>query len=178
MKITFLSHSITYDNEAGRASGWNDVKLSPEGIKRVKDWADQFDLSSIDMVYASDLQRAYKTASLAFPGLTSQKLLMDWRLRECDYGDLTLQPKSSVVDPQRTKYIHEPFPNRESYDQAMTRMKSFIEDLKTKPYGHVVIIGSRATHYGLDVHINGKTIEDCLSHKFVWQPGWAYTLKP
>lgn len=176
MKITFLAHSITYDNEAELASGWNDVELSPEGIRRIPLWAVNFDLSKIDRVYTSDLQRAYKTAQIAFPEITSEKLLHDWRLRECDYGEMTRKSKPDVVDPARVDHIHEPFPGGESYDQAMERMGSFVDDLRGKPFKHVLIIGSRATHYGLDIHINGATIEDCLAHKFTWQPGWEFEL--
>ena len=174
MKITYLTHSITYDNEADLASGWNDVELSPEGIKRIKDYASDFKLDDIDAVFVSDLQRAITTAKLIFPSITTRKLFIDWRLRECDYGDYTQKPKSTVVDPMRINHINTPFPNGESYAVAMERMKSFIDDIKKKPYKHVIVIGSRATHYGLDIFIDGKTIEDCLSHKFTWQPGWVY----
>ena len=31
VKITFVSHSTTLDNEAKRASGWNDIPLSELG---------------------------------------------------------------------------------------------------------------------------------------------------
>lgn len=173
MRITFLAHSITFDNEDNLASGWNDAELSPEGEKRIADWAKNFDLDAIDVVFTSDVQRAYRTAKIAFPDITTQKLLMDWRLRECDYGDMTRQPKS-VVDPLRMQYVNEPFPGGESYQQTLARMKSFIDDLKGKPYKHVLVIGSRATHYGFDVHLEGKTIQECLSTKFAWQPGWEY----
>ncbi|RTK93281.1 histidine phosphatase family protein [Candidatus Saccharibacteria bacterium] len=176
MKITFLTHSITFDNEADLASGWNDIELSPEGIKRIEAWAKDINLSDIDAVYASDLQRAYKTAQIAFPEITTRKLFLDWRLRECDYGDLTQHPKSTEVDPARAQHIDNPFPNGESYTQAMARMESFVNDLRKLPHKHVLVIGSRATHYGLDVHIDGKSIEECLAHKFVWQPGWTFEL--
>jgi alpha-ribazole phosphatase/probable phosphoglycerate mutase len=176
MKITFLAHSITYDNEAELASGWNDVELSPEGESRIANWAKEFDIEAIDAVFTADLQRAYHTARIAFPDITPKKLFIDWRLRECDYGELTQMPKRTVVDPARKEHITIPFPSGESYQQTLDRMKSFLDDLKSKPYSHVLIIGSRATHYGLDVHIDGKTIEECLSHTFVWQAGWEYEL--
>jgi hypothetical protein len=58
----------------------------------------------------------------------------------------------------------------------MERMRSFIDDLGKMSFQKVIIIGSRATHYGLDVWINGQTLEDCLKHTFKWQPGWEYEL--
>lgn len=175
MKIIFEPHSITTDNEANVASGWNDVELSAEGIKRAKERSGRFDITSVDAIFVSDLQRAINSAKLALPDIEPKKLFIDWRLRECDYGDLELIAKDKL-DQEKIKYIDEPFPNGESYRQAMERMKSFLEDLKKMPFQTVLVIGSRATHYGLDVWIDGKTIEDCLKTKFAWQPDWQYEL--
>lgn len=175
MKIIFEPHATTLDNEGNRASGWNNVELSELGIQQAKQMGARYNLEDINAVFVSDLQRAYKTARLAFQDIDTKKLFLDWRLRECNYGDLELGPKNKV-DIERLKYIDSPFPNGESYRQAMERMKSFIEDLKKSDYKTVLVIGSRATHYGFDVWVDGKTIEYCLNQKFTWQPGWQYEL--
>ncbi len=178
MIIVFESHSTTIDNEAGVASGWNDVTLSPKGEEQARELGGRYKLDDFDAVYCADLQRAYKTAQLAFPNITSKRLFLDWRLRECDYGDLTLAA-SEILDADKVRRVDTPFPNGESYAQAMTRMKSFIDDLKTHPkYNKILIIGSRATHYGLDVWLDGRKIEDLLVKKMIWQPGWTYELLP
>jgi hypothetical protein len=59
----------------------------------------------------------------------------------------------------------------------MKRMKSFIDDLKAMPFTRVMVIGSRATHYGFDHWILGKSIEELVTTPLVWQPGWKYELK-
>lgn len=175
MLIIFEAHATTLDNEAGLASGWNDVALSKKGEQQAKELGVRYRLEDLDAVFCADLQRSYKTAQLAFPGISSKKLFVDWRLRECDYGDMTLSPKGAL-DQDKVKRISEPFPNGESYSQTLERMKSFIDDLRGKGYKKVLIIGSRATHYGLDRYINGKSLEELLSTEFARQPGWHYDL--
>jgi 2,3-bisphosphoglycerate-dependent phosphoglycerate mutase len=175
MLIIFEAHATTIDNEAEVASGWNDVALSKKGEEQARELGKRYDLEDLDAVYCADLQRAYRTAKLAFPKIDPKKLFLDWRLRECDYGNLTLEP-SKKLDADKLNRINEPFPGGESYNGAMRRMKSFIDDLERSGFKKVLIVGSRATQYGLDHWIDGKKLEDLLSHKMVWQPGWQYKL--
>lgn len=81
----------------------------------------------------------------------------------------------SISDEQKVDRITTSFPNGESYTQCMNRMKEFLGWLKKNFDGKtVMIIGHRATQYGLEHHINGKTIEICVTEPWSWQPGWTY----
>lgn len=174
IRILFESHSTTIDNEAHRSSGWNDIELSELGLKQCRELGERYKNEDVDVVYASDLQRAYKTAEIAFGDRTP--VIQDERLRECDYGDLTQHP-SAEVDAQKPLRIHEPFPNGESYDQTAERMKSFLEDLMSTQDGKiVVVIGSRATQYGLERWIRGVPLETSISTQWSYHPGWEYDL--
>jgi broad specificity phosphatase PhoE len=69
-----------------------------------------------------------------------------------------------------------PFPHGESYEDAMVRVHDFYNELKEKYSDKtILVVGHRATQYGLDT-LTGKTLEDCLSTPFKWQPFWEYTL--
>jgi alpha-ribazole phosphatase/probable phosphoglycerate mutase len=175
MKIWFEPHGTTPDNEAKKASGWNDVDLSETGLRNAQELIERSKSRSIEAIFCSDLQRAVKTA---IP--TSNELHIpvypDQRLRECDYGDFTGKP-GELIESERPKRISEPFPNGESYQQAIERIAESLKWIKTFDYQTVMIIGHRATHYGLDYVIEGKSLEDCVSQHFVWQPGWEYELK-
>ncbi len=71
--------------------------------------------------------------------------------------------------------IKEPFLNGESYEQAIKRTHDFYQELKEKyPDKIVLVVGHRATQYGLDMLYGGKTIEECLKAPFQWQPYWEY----
>ncbi|MBI2009413.1 histidine phosphatase family protein [Candidatus Saccharibacteria bacterium] len=176
IKIVFEPHATTVDNEAKRASGWNDVELSELGIQQAKELGERRKLDDFDAVFCSDLQRAYKTATIAFDD-NPLKIFMDWRLRECNYGDFTGKP-SSFIEVERPRRITEPFPSGESYEQTAERMWSFLGDLSQKWQGRkVLLIGHRATHYALDHWINEMPLDEAVVQKFVWQPGWEYELE-
>lgn len=177
IKIWFEPHSITVDNEAKLASGWNDVDLSAEGIKRLNSqWPPRYQERKVDIVFASDMQRSYKCAV----AIAKDKIIpiyVDSRLRECNYGDLTHKPKEEI-DAMKAQCIDVPFPGGESYKNCMERMGSFLKDLKENFDGKtVVIIGHRATQYGLEHHINGKSILVCVTERWSYQPGWLYELE-
>jgi alpha-ribazole phosphatase/probable phosphoglycerate mutase len=173
MKIYFATHSTTKDNEDEIASGWRDVELSGLGIKQAKELGETFKKIKIDLICCSDLKRAIDTARLAFPNKIP--ILIDKRLRELNYGDFNGKP-SKIVSSMKVKAIKEPFPNGESYEQAITRVHNFYNELKNKYSDKVIlVIGHRVTHYGLDT-LAGKTIEECLNEPFKWQVFWEYNL--
>lgn len=176
IKITFESHGTTTDNEKNLASGWYDVELSELGTEQAKGLGERYKNESFDAIFCSDLQRSYKTAEIAFD--SKYPIIRDKRVNECDYGDLTQHP-SSEVDAEKIKMINEPFPNGESYEQASERMKNFLEDLLKEYDGkNIIIIGHRATQYGLERWINGVLVEDSVRNheNWKWQPGWKYEL--
>jgi broad specificity phosphatase PhoE len=101
---------------------------------------------------------------------------MDWRLRECDYGDFTQHTKEEV-DAQKPNRIHTPFPNGESYEQTTARMQSFLEDLlRLHDNETVLAIGHRATQSGLEHLINNMALDTAVAAPWKWQPGWTYNL--
>lgn len=174
--IIFESHSTTTDNEAHRSSGWNDIELSELGLKQSKELGERHVNDHFDAIFCSDLQRSYKSGEIAFVD-RGFSIIQDERLRECNYGDLA-QHASAEVDPEKPKHIIAPFPNGESYEQTAERMKYFLTDLLRDYDGKtVMIIGHRATQYGLEHWIKGVSIADAVSAPWKWQPGWMYELK-
>ncbi len=172
--IIFEAHGTSFDNENHLSSGHFDVALSALGEKQAKGLGRRYEHETFDAIFCSDLQRSYKTAEIAFGD--KFPIIKDKRLRECDYGDLTQHP-SSEVDPAKVEHISIPFPNGESYEDTSKRMKDFLEDLKKNYDGKkVMIIGHRATQYGLEYWINGKSLKELVAAPFKWQPGWTYQL--
>lgn len=173
--LVFEAHGTTFDNEAHLSSGWNDVALSPLGERQSREMGERYKDDHFDAIFCSDLQRAYKSAEIGFG--TKWPIIKDARLRECNYGDFTQKP-SEIVDAQKPLRITEPFPNGESYMQTTERMKSFLEDLKRDYAGkRVMVIGHRATQYGIENVINGVPLETLVATHFKWQPGWKYEVK-
>lgn len=172
--IIFEAHGTTLDNEAHLSSGHNDVALSPLGEQQSREMGERYKDDHFDAIFCSDLQRAYRSAEIGFGD--KWPIIKDARLRECDYGDLTQHP-SEEVDAQKPLHITDPFPNGESYAQTTERIKSVLADLARDYDGkRVMIIGHRATQYGLEHLINGVPLEQLVTTKFKWQPGWTYEI--
>ncbi|OGY46047.1 MAG: hypothetical protein A2744_03990 [Candidatus Buchananbacteria bacterium RIFCSPHIGHO2_01_FULL_44_11] len=171
MKIYFATHATSTDNENGLASGWSDPKLSALGQKQAKALASYFENIPLDLICVSDLKRAQQTVRLAFGA--KFPVLFDSRLREINYGDYTGRP-AAEVDSLRLEMIDKPFPGGESYQQAMTRLHQFYRELKeAHSEKTVLIIGHRATQYGLDTLVLGKDLVQVI-RPLVWQPYWEY----
>jgi len=173
--IIFEPHSTTKDNEAGTAAGWYDVELSDLGISQAKQMGKRYHGQHFDAIFCSDLQRSYKTAELAFGN--KYPIITDARLRECNYGDLNRAPKKEI-EAMKAEAVEIPFPNGESYRDTSARMKAFLQDLLKGYDGKtVLVIGHRATQYGLEEHIKGLELADIVVAPWQWQPGWGYELQ-
>jgi len=174
MKVYFATHATSKDNEAGIASGWKDVELSELGIQQAKELEERFKDIKIDLICCSDLKRAVDTVKIAFGD--KYPIIVNKRLRELNYGDFNGKP-SEAVELMKKEHVKEPYPDGESYEQAIQRTHDFYQELKEKyPDKIVLIVGHRATQYGLDTLVSGKTIEECLNAPFKWQPYWEYNL--
>lgn len=174
--IIFEAHGTTIDNEEHRASGWSDVNLSLLGKKQAKELGERYKNDQFESIFCSDLIRSFKTAEIAFSD-REFPIVKDERLRECNYGFLTNHP-SEEVDRQKADRIKTPFPNGESYEHTVSRMKKFLEDIHKKyDDKKVMIIGHRATQYGLEHLILGKPLPEVVTADWKWQPGWEYLLK-
>jgi alpha-ribazole phosphatase/probable phosphoglycerate mutase len=174
MEIIFESHSTTLDNESGQAAGWYDVALSEAGEQQAKQLGERRRAEHFDTIFCSDLQRSYLTAKLAFGDTTP--IVQDARLRECNYGELNRAQKS-LIDQMKPDCIDTPYPGGESWQQAADRVGEFLGELQKRPdLKRVLIIGHRATQYGLEVYCNGERVREIALAPWQYQPGWRYEL--
>lgn len=177
--ITYFVHGTTVDNEREISSGWKDVELSELGIQQSLDLKEQTKDKYFDVIFCSDLQRAQKSAELAWGGMFS--IIPDARLRECNYGDLN-GAASEIVEPLQEKEMHhKPFPNGESYDDVKNRVADFLEFLKKNYDGKsVAIVAHKAPQIALDVILKGMTWDEAMANDWrktkSWQPGWEYQI--
>ena len=173
-EIVFETHSWSEDNERGYATGWLPGKLSSQGRQLAAELGKRRRHDGITAVFASDLGRAMETAIIAFPH--DMDIFYDWRLRECDYGELTQHAKAEV-DGDKPHRLTTPFPNGESYTDTAARMQSFLDDLARFHAGQtVMVIGHRATQYGLEHLIQDRPLLEAVMAPWSWQPGWTYKL--
>src|SRR5688500_9552160 len=124
--ITYFVHGTTTDNEKNLSTGWLPGVLSAIGKKQAAELGNQVARQKFDIVFCSDLQRAIDSANLGFG--KKYKIIQDDRLRECNYGDNNGKPAEFKED--LNEFIHNPFPNGESYRDVEVRLESFCNFLK------------------------------------------------
>ena len=171
----FETHCTTVDNEQGHATGWQPGQLSEQGRAQARRLGDRRRGDPIAAVFSSDLARATETASIAFDG-SGIPVLLDWRLRECDYGKRNGMPVPEL-HASRREHLDRPYPGGESWRQAVARVGRFLGDLSLRWDGQrVLVIGHVATRWGLDHFIGGVPLEELVDQDFAWQEGWQYRL--
>ena len=90
-------HAITSDNEAGLASGHNDIELSQAGRSQAAgEKRQRYESIKIDTVFIYDLRRAYETAQIMFER-KNVPIIQDAGLRSWDYGNLTQRSRAEVT---------------------------------------------------------------------------------
>ncbi|MFN8444812.1 MAG: histidine phosphatase family protein [Caldilineaceae bacterium] len=175
IQIVFETHSWSEDNVRGVASGWNHSQLSERGRQLAIELGSRRRNNGIDAVFTSDLRRALETAQIASAD-TTIPILCDWRLRECDYGDGNGMP-AAELHRHREQYLDKPYPNGESWRQAVQRVGRFLEDLPSRWSGkRLLVIGHVATRWGFDHHLNGVPLEELMVADFAWREGWEYRM--
>jgi broad specificity phosphatase PhoE len=173
--IYFETHATSLDNEAGIASGHNDVDLSQTGESQAHELGMRYRSTGIDRVLCSDLRRSWRTAEIAF-GLRGLPIVRDRRLRECSYGDWDGSP-AALVEPERLSRIDVPFPNGQSLSEVVEAVRHCLAD--NGDVQDLVIVGHRATYYALRHLLDGMDLRSVIAAEWRWQPGWRFeAVKP
>jgi broad specificity phosphatase PhoE len=167
--IVFESHALSEDNERGVASGWAHSRLSERGHRLAEELGERRRSDGIAAAFSSDLGRAVETTVIALPPGTLP-ILLDWRLRECDYG-----ASADTHMRDRAHYLDEPYPAGESWRQPVARVARWLDDLTLRWSGErVLVVGHVATRWTLDHYLNGVPLETLVAADFAWHEGWEY----
>jgi alpha-ribazole phosphatase/probable phosphoglycerate mutase len=174
-QIVFETHAFSEDNERGLATGWLPGRLSERGREAARRLGARRRDDQLVAVFASDLQRAVDTVTIAFDGVAIP-ILLDWRLRECDYGDLN-GTDAAALHEDKAAHLDVPYPNGESWSEAVARVGRFLHDVGLRWQGRrVLVVGHMATRYALEYLLSGVPLSTLLHERFVWREGWEYEL--
>jgi alpha-ribazole phosphatase/probable phosphoglycerate mutase len=172
LELVYETHSLTTDNELGIATGWLPGRLSEEGRKQAARLGER--RRDVDVVFASDLQRAVETVEIAF-GETSIPVFLDRRLRECDYGELNGAPVGQL---DRRRHVDEPFPGGESYRDVVARTASFLRELLAeRDDARVCVVAHSANRWALEHLVHGAPLEELVEAPFDWREGWEFAIE-
>jgi 2,3-bisphosphoglycerate-dependent phosphoglycerate mutase len=83
----------------------------------------------------------------------------------------------AILDAERRRHLDEPWPQGESWREAVARVTGCLAELPTVYAGkRVLVIGHVATRWALDHRANGIELAELLAEDFAWQEGWEYSL--
>jgi broad specificity phosphatase PhoE len=171
LELVYEAHSTTIDNEQGIATGWLPGGLSEEGRRQARLLGER--RRDVAAVFASDLRRTVETAELAFGG-SGIPVLLDWRLRECDYGELNGAPSEQIA-AVRLQHVDVPFPGGESYRDVALRTDSFLSDVASRwDERRICVVAHSATFWALQHLLHGEQLEDLVAAPFTWREGWEF----
>ncbi len=133
LELWLIRHGETAGNASRRIHGITDAPLNDLGLRQAELLAPRLAGVSFDAVYASDLQRAHRTALTALPGA---EVRLDRRLREMSYGvfeDRTWEELDADETAEANHWREDPVgrrvPGGESYGDLWARLESFRADL-------------------------------------------------
>jgi broad specificity phosphatase PhoE len=173
-KIIYETHATSKDNESGIATGWLPGSLSALGRVEARALGDRRRHDGLAAIFSADLERAVETADIAFGG-SGIPMLLDVRLRECNYGDLNGAPVAQLA-PLRARHIRQPFPNGQSYEEVVENTQALLRNLERDWDGRrVLLIACSANRWALEHLSSCVALEDLVAAPFTWQAGWEYT---
>jgi len=175
LQLVYETHAITTDNEAGIATGWLPGRLSARGRETAAELGARRRDDGLAAVFVSDLERALETVRIAFRG-ASVDVVIDERLRECNYGRLNGMPRAQL-DAERASHIEAPWPDGESYRDVVARTAALLAELAaTRDGQRILVIAHSANKVALDHLLLGAPLADLLRDGLDWQPGWEYVV--
>jgi len=185
--IYIFRHGQSEFNLSKTFTGWLDAKLTPLGIDQAKALGVMLKDKKIDLAYQTRLSRSVDTLKeiLVYHPECSQ-IITDDRLIERSYGILSGHTHAETI----AKYGQEQFDKwhrgwedkaeeGESFADVELRVKSFIDDLKTKYSNSNLAIAISA--HGNSIRLFRKimenaTVEDCVSWTIPYDQFFEYKI--
>ncbi|MCE3228994.1 MAG: hypothetical protein K0S32_3545 [Bacteroidetes bacterium] len=173
-QLVIFRHGQSTWNLENKFTGWVDVELTPKGIEEAKNAGQKLKGYHFDYAYASDLQRAQKTLTLALESAGHHPLspVYNKALNERMYGDLQGLDKTETAkkygDDQvkiwRRSYDIAP-PNGESLKDTAARVIPYFESEiipKLKAGKNVVIAAHGNSLRALIMYLEKMTPQQIL----------------
>lgn len=177
MKIYFARHGRTNYNdlELCNADPSVDVHITPEGEEQAKTLADRLKDVPIERIFVSQLKRTQQTAAIVNEfhkaPVETAPLLNDHR---SGYESKPAKLLEEALDRAEDRWTAR-FNDGESIEDVKQRVKTFLDELKTKPYDVVLVVTSQWI-----VQVAVAIIEN-ISNEEAWklevQPGDYFELE-
>jgi alpha-ribazole phosphatase len=164
MILTAIRHT-SVDVPSGICYGITDVPLAATFQTEASQIQAELGNRQFNQIYSSPLTRCTQLASSLFP----EKIIFpDDRLEELDFGDWEMQEWNTIFNSPEGKVWFEDYsrascPNGESFAYLVTRVKSFLDELKAYENEPIAIITHAGVIRALMCLLQQKTAEEAFN---------------
>jgi len=155
LRLLLARHGETEWNVSRRYQGWGDSPLTPTGHGQARLLARRLAAEPIDVVYASDCQRAWQTAEIAVAG-RDLVVHRDPAWRELSYGEWEGQTAQQVKERWPDLFAQRGAdsenvapPGGETRLQLRDRLLAAVERLQREHSGQRILVVSHSGAVGL-----------------------------
>lgn len=173
-KLLLVRHGKT-DGEANRYYGHADISLSQEGTKQAAALRERLTSENINLIYSSDLKRAFGTAEI-IAAAHKLEVLPRPDLRELDFGELGGMTFEEMKEcyPGAVRFLNGQdtnvsAPDGESLRQMSTRIKRFVAEVRQQPPERILLIVA---------HGGSLKVLLCLLLRISLKHWWQFRLEP
>lgn len=138
LEVWVLRHGRTAWSELKRHTGRTDVPLTGEGEEQAGALSGRLATVAFDVVLASPLERAYRTAQLAgLDGIQLEPLAVEW-----DYGDYEGLTRAQIQAkvPGWNAWTHPKMPGGESLEEVTQRARTVIERVRREAPRRALVV--------------------------------------
>ncbi|SJZ37427.1 alpha-ribazole phosphatase [Selenihalanaerobacter shriftii] len=147
-EIILVRHGETLWNKESKFQGSTDTVLSPLGIEQAEKLADRFKEEELDVVYASNLQRAVKTAKAV---AKHHEIVVNEepKLQEASFGEwegLTFDQIKEKDGKKLDAWLKDPItvrtPDGEKFEDVQERAMEALDEIRDKHQGEKVLVAA------------------------------------
>lgn len=156
----FVSRHTRVSVPSGICYGQTDVALRENYLEEIARFKHRIP-TDLDAVFSSPLKRCVQVAQTF-----SKDIITDNRLMEMDFGLWEMKAWNAIpiieIQPWYDDFVFTKTPNGENFEMLFLRLKSFLDELRTKDYQKVLMV----THAGIIRAIWAYLLEMPLQNAF------------
>ena len=150
MKLLLTRHGQTDWNVAGKIQGTTDIELNETGKKQAEETGKKLINYDIDVIIASPLKRAKKTAEI-IRGNRNIEILLDDGLKERAFGEFEGKTREEFDFNEIWNYkLNKHYERAESTSELFERVQGFLNKIQEEYKDKTVLL---VTHGGVTVPI-------------------------
>lgn len=185
-KIYLVRHGESFFNRSKRFTGWIDSRLTLKGKRQARKVAKSLKEAEFDVAYTTTLSRAEETLKYILKYHPGMKVIVDDRVIERNYGDLSGKFHASYVKKHpklfwvyRRSYDVPP-PGGESIKQVEERVMPFVKEViekMKKEKINVLIVSHGNSMRPMRRYFEKLSVKEMMKLENAWDKAYVYEIE-